>query len=150
MMTTVPSFTSLKQSSVAGRVVGALVALLLLGAAPSAHAQTWMVSTNAQIKMGILDKYGQLGPYTATFVVHSERTGKDYFLVKDLAQGQTGVDVLFPTDASDPQYFKTEAGEAAAAAPGRYTWECRVKGVKAVGGRFVFPEVGNDVTVVTK
>jgi hypothetical protein len=131
-------------------VGGALVALLLFGAAPSAQAQTWMVSTTAQIKLGILDKYGQLGPYTATFVVHSEKTGKDYLLVKELKQGQTGIDVLFPTDPSDPDYFKSETGEAAQAAPGRYTWECQVKGVKAVGGRFVFPEVGNDVTIVNK
>ena len=150
MMTTVPSFTSSKQPSVACRVVGAFAALLLLGAAPSAHAQTWMVSTTAQIKLGILDKYGQLGPYTATFVVHSERSGKDYLLVKELTKSQTGVDVLFPTDPSDPEYFKTESGEAAAATPGRYTWECRVKGVKAVGGKFVFPEVGNDVTIINK
>ncbi len=130
--------------------MGAFVVLLLLSAAPKAHAQTWMVSTTAQIKMGVLDKYGQLGPYTATFVVHSERTGKDYLLVKELTKGQTGVDVLFPTDPSDAEYFKTETGEAAAATPGRYTWECRVKGVKAVGGRFVFPEVGNDVTIINK
>ncbi|GAB3334058.1 hypothetical protein GCM10027511_42690 [Hymenobacter humi] len=109
-----------------------------------------MVSTTAHIKLGILDKYGQLGPYQATFVVHSERTGKDYLLVKDLAAGQSGIDVLFPTDPSDPNYFKTEGGEAAAATPGRYTWECRVKGTKAVSGRFVFPEVGNDVTVINK
>ena len=109
-----------------------------------------MVSTTAQIKLGILDKYGQLGPYTATFVVHSEKTGKDYFLVKEILKGQSGIDVLFPTDPSDPLYFKAESGEAAVAAPGRYTWECRVKGVKAVGGRFTFPEVGNDVTIVKK
>ncbi|WP_201978657.1 hypothetical protein [Hymenobacter rubidus] len=125
-----------------------VLAALLLAAPPAAHAQTWMVSTTAQIKLGILDKYGQLGPYTATFVVHNEKTGKDYFLVKELARNQTGIDVLFPTDPSDPNYFKTESGEAANAAPGRYTWECRVKGVKAVGGRFVFPEVANDITVV--
>ncbi|SFQ01209.1 hypothetical protein [Hymenobacter arizonensis] len=150
MMTSVPSFYAPKQRSLAGRVTGALVALLLLSAAPKAHAQTWMVSTNAQIKLGILDKYGQLGPYSATFIVHSERTGQDFYLVKELAKGQTGVDVLFPTDPSDPDYFKSEKGEAAAATPGRYTWECRVKGVKAVGGRFVFPEVANDVTVVNR
>lgn len=123
---------------------------LLLIATPAAKAQTWMVSTTAQIKLGVLDKYGQLGPYTATFVVHSERTQKDYFLVKELTKGQTGVDVLFPTDPSDPDYFKTEKGESAPANPGRYTWECRVKGVRAVGGRFVFPEVGNDVTIIKK
>ncbi|WP_345122745.1 hypothetical protein [Hymenobacter antarcticus] len=149
MQTTVPPFSSPKRLSLAGRVAGALVALLLLGVAPSAHAQTWMVSTTAQIKLGVLDKYGQIGPYTATFVVHSERTGKDYYLVRELAKGQTGVDVLFPTEPSDPEYFKSETGEAANPTPGRYTWECRVKGVKAVGGKFTFPEVGNDVTVVS-
>ena len=131
-------------------VAGLLLALLLLGNAPAAKAQTWMVSTTAQIKLGILDKYGQLGPYTATFIVHNERTGKDYFLVKEMAKGQSGVDVLFPTDASDPEYFKAETGEAAAAIPGRYTWECRVKGARAVSGHFVFPEVGNDVSVVQR
>jgi len=133
-----------------GRAAGLVLALTLLAGARPAQAQTWMVSTTAQIKLGILDKYGQLGPYTATFVVHSEKTGKDYFLVKELTKGQTGVDVLFPTDPSDPQYFKAESGEAAVALPGRYTWECRVKGVKAVSGRFTFPEVGNDVTIVKK
>ena len=133
-----------------GRLAGALLVLLLFGSAPAAQAQTWMVSTTAQIKLGILDKYGQLGPYTATFVVHNEKSGKDYLLVKELIKGQTGVDVLFPTDPSDPQYFKTEGGEAAVATPGRYTWECRVKGARAVSGRFVFPEVGNDITVTRK
>jgi hypothetical protein len=149
-MITVPSFLQPKQWPLAGWLAGALMILLLLGPAPAAHAQTWMVSTTAQIKLGILDKYGQLGPYTATFIVHSEKTGKDYLLVKELTKGQTGVDVLFPTEPSDPDYFKTEGGEAANAAPGRYTWECRVKGVKAVGGRFVFPEVANDVTIINK
>jgi hypothetical protein len=149
-MILVPSLSRSTRPSLPIRLAGLLVGLLLLGVAPSAHAQTWMVSTTAQIKLGILDKYGQLGPYTATFVVHSEKTGKDYFLVKELTQNQTGVDVLFPTEPTDPQYFKTETGEAAAATPGRYTWECRVKGVRAVSGRFIFPEVGNDVTVIKK
>lgn len=149
MMETLRYFFLWKRAFLSGWLLSTL-ALLLLGASPPAHAQTWMVSTTAQIKLGILDKYGQLGPYTATFVVHSEKTGKDYLLVKELTKGQTGVDVLFPTDPSDPEYFKTELGEAANGAPGRYTWECRVKGVKAVGGRFVVPEVGNDVTIINK
>ncbi len=130
--------------------VAGLVFALLLGAAPAAKAQTWMVSTTAQIKLGVLDKYGQLGPYTATFVVHNERTGKDYYLVKELGKGQPGVDVLFPTEASDPEYFKAESGEAASSIPGRYTWECRVKGARVVGGHFTFPEVGNDISVVQR
>ncbi|MBD2767571.1 hypothetical protein IC235_06665 [Hymenobacter sp. BT664] len=150
MTRTLPILPAPAPPSALGRlVVGPLVALLLSAAAP-AQAQTWMVSTTAHVKMGILDKYGQLGSYTATFVVHSERTGKDYFLVKEVGPGQSGVDVLFPTDPADPNYFKAESGEAAPADAGRYTWECRVKGVKAVGGRFVLPEVGNDITVVKK
>lgn len=131
-----------------GRVLGLLALFFLLASAPQAKAQTWMVSTTGQIKLGILDKYGQLGSYTATFVVHSERTGKDYFLVKELPKGTPGMDVLFPTDPSDPDYFKAETGEAVNILPGRYTWECRVKGVKAVGGRFTFPEVANDITII--
>ena len=149
MTTTVPSNPNSALLPRTCRVLGALAAFWLLSAS-AAHAQTWMVSTTAQIKLGILDKYGQLGPYTATFVVHNEKTGKDYFLVKQLVKNQTGIDVLFPTDPADPEYFKTEGGEAANATPGRYTWECRVKGVRAVSGRFTFPEVANDVTVITK
>ena len=140
----------LRLSPPAGRVLGLFALFLLLAGAPRAQAQTWMVSTNAQIKLGILDKYGQLGTYTATFVVLNERTGKDYLLVKELPKGQPGVDVLFPTDPSDPDYFKAETGEAANATPGRYTWECLVKGKRTVGGHFALPEVGNDVTVVQK
>ena len=150
MITPVATFPSSKHSSLAGRLAGAAVVLLLFGATPAAQAQTWMVSTTAQIKLGILDKYGQLGPYTTTFVVHNERSGKDYLLIKDLAPNQTGIDVLFPSDPADPNYFKTDTGEAASATPGRYTWECRVKGVKAVGGRFELPEVGNDVTIINR
>jgi hypothetical protein len=142
---------SQKRSAAAMWRLAALVLLLgMVGPVSQARAQTWMVSTTAFIKLGVLDKYGQLGPYTATFVVRSEKTGKEYILVKQLEKGQTGVDVLFPTEPTDPDYFKTDTGEAAKAAPGRYVWECRVGGKKAVGGRFTFPEVGNDVTVIDK
>ncbi len=132
-----------------GWVLGALA--LLWAAAPApAHAQTWMVSTTAHVTLGVLDKYGQLGPYTATFVVHSERTGKEYQLVRTIEKGQNGVDVLFPSEASSADYFKAATGESAPATPGRYTWECLVNGKKAVSGHFALPEVGNDVTVIEK
>ncbi len=132
-----------------GRLLGALA--LLWAAAPApARAQTWMVSTTAHVTLGVLDKYGQLGPYTATFVVRSERTGKEYQLARAIEKGQNGVDVLFPSEATASDYFKTATGEGAPATPGRYTWECRVQGKKAVGGRFALPEVGNDVTVIEK
>jgi hypothetical protein len=142
--------TDTRQNKLASiwRMAGLLLVLLALRPSTEAQAQTWMVSTTAHIKLGILDKYGQLGQYSATFVVRNEKTGKEYLLVKQLEKNQTGIDVLFPTEASEPDYFKSDAGEAAKATPGRYTWECRVNGKKAVGGHFVFPEVGNDVTVL--
>lgn len=124
--------------------------LLMLWAWPSAaaHAQTWMVSTTAQVKMGVLDKYGSLGQYTATFVVREEKSGKEYFLTRQVAKGESGIDVLFPTEPSEPDYFKTADGAGAVVVPGLYTWECRVNGKRAVSGRFTFPVVANDVTVI--
>ena len=132
-----------------GALLGAL-ALLWAAAPVPAHAQTWMVSTTAHVTLGVLDKYGQLGPYTAKFVVHSEHTGKDYQLVRNIERGQNGVDVLFPSEVTASEYFKATTGEGATALPGRYTWECMVNGKKAVGGRFALPEVSNDVTVIEK
>ncbi|TGE25383.1 hypothetical protein E5K00_09395 [Hymenobacter aquaticus] len=131
------------------RAAGLVLALLVLTPTTS-RAQTWLVSTDGYIKMGVMDKFGQLGAYTARFVVTSQTTGKAYILVKQIAKGQNGIDVVFPSEPSDPDYFQTESGEAAKGTPGRYTWECQVAGKKVVGGRFNFPEVGNDVTVVDK
>lgn len=131
------------------RVAGLAVVLLMM--APSAaRAQTWMVSTDAYIKMGVMDKFGQLGNYSAKFVVTNQETGKAYILVKQVGDGHNGVDVIFPSEASEPEYFKTESGEAANSQPGRYTWECQVGGKRVVGGRFEFPVTTNDVTVIEK
>jgi hypothetical protein len=130
-------------------VAGLLLALVVF-APKQATAQTWMVSTEAYVKIGVMDKFGQLGGYTAKFIVINQETGKEYTLVKQVAKGQNGVDVIFPSEASESDYFKTERGEAGKAAPGRYTWECQVGGKKVVGGRFGFVEVANDVTLVGK
>lgn len=128
-------------------VAATVIAFFCLLAQP-AKAQTWMVSTTAHIKLGVLDKYNSLGGYTATFIVTNERTQEEYMLVKEVAKGESGVDVLFPTEPSDPQYFKNVKGMAAQPTPGRYLWECRVNGKKAVGGHFTYPETGNDITVI--
>ncbi|QKG56927.1 hypothetical protein GKZ68_09980 [Hymenobacter sp. BRD128] len=129
---------------------GAVLLILLVGSlfASSAHAQTWMVSTTPYIKLGVLDKYNALGGYTAVFIVTNEKNGQEYLLTKQIAKGENGVDVFFPTEPSDPEYFKNTQGLAAQPTPGRYHWECRVNGKKAVGGFFNFPETGNDITVI--
>lgn len=141
------STSFLRQLTSLLRVTGLLVALFCLAPA-SAQAQTWMVSTDAYIKMGVMDKFGQLGGYSAKFVVTNQTTGKEYILVKQVAGGQNGIDVIFPSEPSEPDYFKTESGEAARAVPGRYAWECQVSGKKVVGGKFTLPETTNDVSVI--
>lgn len=129
------------------RAAGFVLALLVF-APTNARAQTWLVSTDAYIKLGVMDKFGQLGTYSATFVVTDQTSGKEYLLTKEVEKGRHGMDVLFPSEPSEPDYFKTEKGEAARAVPGKYAWECRVGGKRVVGGRFEVPSVANDVTVV--
>jgi len=129
------------------RAAGLVLGLLMLTSTAS-QAQTWLVSTDAYIRLGVMDKFGQLGTYTARFVVTNQNNGKAYILVKEIQKGQNGIDVIFPSEASDPDYFKSESGEAATGTPGRYVWECQVSGKKVVSGRFTFPEVANDVTVI--
>jgi hypothetical protein len=128
----------------------AAAAALLAGSlfASNAQAQTWMVSTTPYIKLGVLDKYNSLGGYSAVFIVTDEKTGKQFMLTKAVPKGENGVDIFFPTEASDPEYFKNMAGLAAQPTPGSYLWECRVNGKRAVGGHFTYPETGNDVIVL--
>jgi hypothetical protein len=107
-----------------------------------------MVSTTPYIKLGVLDKYNALGGFSAVFIVKNEKTGQEFMLTKQVPKGENGVDVFFPTEPSDPEYFKNMAGLAAQPTPGAYLWECRVNGKKAVSGHFNFPETGNDITVL--
>ncbi|RZK92383.1 MAG: hypothetical protein EOO62_33255, partial [Hymenobacter sp.] len=83
---------------------GAAVLAVLAGSlfASSAHAQTWMVSTTPYIKLGVLDKYNALGGYSAVFIVTNEKTSQEFMLTKQVAKGESGVDVFFPTEPSDP------------------------------------------------
>ena len=128
----------------------AMVFVLTLFAPSQAKSQTWLVSTESFVKLGVVDKFGQLGAFTAKFVVISQRNGKEYTLVKEIEKGQNGIDVVYPSLATEADYFKASSGEAGTAAPGSYTWECQVNGKKVVGGRFSFSEVANDVNLISK
>jgi len=131
------------------RTIGLLVLLFLLTPTKS-HAQTWLVSTDPYVKLGVVDKFGQIGSYTAKFVVTNQTTGKEYILTKQIDSPQKGVDVLFPSEPSEAQYFATSTGEAAKATPGKYVWECQVSGKRVVSGRFTLAPAANDVTVIEK
>lgn len=119
-------------------------------ASTAAKAQTWMVSTTPYVKIGVLDKYNALGGYTAVFIVTNEGNGEQYMLSKTVPKTESGVDVFFPSEPTDPEYFKNVKGLAPQPRPGRYTWECRVNGKRAVSGFFTYGEAGNDITVVQK
>ena len=93
------------------RAAGLGLALLLL-APVAARAQTWMVSTDAYVKLGVMDKFGALGTYSAKFVVTNQTSGKSYILVKEVANGQNGIDVIYPSEPTEPDYFKSDTGEA--------------------------------------
>ncbi|OON68895.1 hypothetical protein B0919_12060 [Hymenobacter sp. CRA2] len=129
-------------------LLGLLLVLMLW--APRVQAQTWLVSTDAFVKIGVSDKFGQLGAYTAKFVVTNQTSGKIFSLVKEVEKGQNGVDVTFPSPATEADFFKTDAGIAANSAPGNYVWQCEVGGKRVAGGHFTLPVVGNDVTVVER
>ena len=87
----------------------------------ASQAQTWMVSTDAFVKLGVMDKFGTLGTYSAKFVVTNITNGKSYILVKEVGGGHNGIDVVFPSEPSEPDYFKADTGEAARALPGAAT-----------------------------
>ncbi|MGI4835140.1 MAG: hypothetical protein ACRYFK_16935 [Janthinobacterium lividum] len=109
-----------------------------------------MVSTTPYIKLGVLDKYHSLDGYQAVFIVTSERDHQEYMLIKTVAKDEQGVDVLFPSEATDSEYFKNPKGLAAQPVVGSYTWECRVKGKRVVGGHFNYPDVGNDINTIVR
>lgn len=129
------------------RVAGLGLACIVLSPT-DLKAQTWMVSTDAFMKLGVMDKFGTLGAYSAKFVVTNTTSGKAYILVKEVTGGQNGIDVVFPSEPSEPDYFKADTGEAARALPGSYVWECQVGGKKVVSGKFSFPQTANDVTTI--
>ena len=131
------------------RAAGLLLLLLLLTPTTS-RAQTWLVSTDPYVKLGVVDKFGQLGTYTAKFVVLNQTTGKEYVLTKQIDSPQKGIDVIFPSEPSEAQYFATTGGEAAKATPGKYVWECQVGGKKVVSGRFTLAPAANDITVIER
>lgn len=108
----------------------ALTAVLLALWLPSAFAQTrptWQYSETASITLSIRDKYGVLGGYEATFVVHTPDGLK---LMKTVAvQGDEMGEVAFPDDFRSPgQYVDIRAG--------RYRWECLVRGEVVTKGNF--------------
>ncbi|NML65065.1 hypothetical protein HHL22_07585 [Hymenobacter sp. RP-2-7] len=144
-------FTYLCRRPIKSYSLAFLFVIALLGwGAPAAKAQTWMVSTTPYIKLGVLDKYHSLDGYQAVFIVTSERDHQEYMLVKTVAKTEQGVDVLFPSEPTDPEYFKNPKGLAAQPVAGSYTWECRVQGKRVVGGHFTYPDAGNDINTIVR
>lgn len=103
-------------------LIAAGMGLRLLRLGAQEPGATWQSSEAAAVQLGVRDKYGSLGAYTADFVVIGPKGEKRhaYRKVKDDAFAF----VYFPDD------FQTWG------APGRYAWKCLVGTRAVVGGKF--------------
>jgi hypothetical protein len=106
-----------------------VLALSLAGTMAYVHSvyaarpgSTWQSTEEPEIRLGVRDKYGNLGSYTANFVVEGKK-GDRYQLAKKV-HGDSFANVEFPQDFDGY------------APVGSYTWKCLVNGKVAVSGRF--------------
>jgi len=112
------------------------LALALLSS-PAFAAPIWQQSVSQKVTLGVRDKFGELGKYTAKFVVTTQ-LGEIYTRTIEVPKGDFGGNfgyVEFPSSQ-----FKSEGREAPPNAdPGRiYSWEVQVGGRSVTSGKFTF------------
>jgi hypothetical protein len=112
--------------------------LMLLDQRPATSAASepiWQLSQAPVAKLGVRDKYGSLGGYTAVWIV-SAPDGAQYQAKKTVVGDDNGY-VFFPDDF--PTYSKV----------GRYSWKYFVNGHEVVHGSFEFGQYGLQLTVIS-
>ncbi|MHB9106925.1 MAG: hypothetical protein ACYDCO_07710 [Armatimonadota bacterium] len=111
--------------------VGVCLFMLKLHAQAPRTEVTWQSSQSPQVQLGVRDKFGEMGGYTADFVVIGPKKAK-YHEYKKVGGDDWGY-IIFPRD------FEVW-GE-----PGKYTWKCLVNGKPVVEGKFRFTSSGVEV-----
>ena len=94
----------------------------------------WQYSQSISVRLGIRDKYGDLGSYKALFVV-TDPDGERYKAEKDVS-GKAWGDVYFPGDfiyEKPGKYSWKPYGR-----PGKYSWKCIVGERTVASGRFEY------------
>jgi len=100
----------------------------------AAPQPVWQFSQKPVAKLGVRDKYGSLGKYTAVWIV-SDPDGRQYQAQTMVKGDDTGY-VYFPDDF--PAYARA----------GRYSWKCLVDGHEVVHGSFEFAQHALQLTVI--
>jgi len=108
----------------------------LRSASSAASPPIWQSSQAPIAKLGVRDKFGSLGKYTAVWIV-SAPDGSQYE-TKTTVEGDDWGYVYFPNDFPALQQS------------GRYSWRCVVDGHEVVHGSFEFarPRHGLQLTVL--
>ena len=96
---------------------------------------TWQYSQSPTVQLGVRDKMGDLGSYTAVFVV-TDPEGTEHRLKKDITGDDFGY-VIFPDD------FSVNAGE------GEYVWKATVEDFVVNEGKFEYGTIVNYCDQVT-
>jgi hypothetical protein len=86
---------------------------------------TWQYEMSSDVELGIRDKLGDLGRYTAVFVVTAP-DGEQHKATRQVVESDMGY-ILFPDD------FKTDWDR-----DGKYKWQCRVDGKVVSEGAFEY------------
>ena len=107
----------------------ALCCLLVAAAAapPATGRQQWQWSESPSVRLGVRDKYGDLGGYEATLVVTAERTGQRWER-KIRVEGDNFGSLNFPDDFAAFDWAQHAT---------RFNWACAVGGKVVTRGRFV-------------
>ncbi len=90
---------------------------------------SWQGSVSPCVRLGVRDKFGELGSYTAVFAVTAP-DGRVYNATKNVKGNDFGY-VLFPEDFG-----------ASWSRPGAYSYSCKVNGSVSYQGKFIVdPEI---------
>ena len=116
-------------------LISLFISLFLLGNSASAEP-TWQSSTSTTVQLGVRDKYGSIGKYTATFIV-TDPDKKEFTTSITVKNDDFGY-VTFPSDFKT--YMKT----------GKFTWKCVVGGKAIFNGEFVSKRSGETVTITKR
>lgn len=107
-----------------------LLLFTLASAVVAAHPRQnvqWQTSERPSVKLSVRDKGGDLGSYTATFVVTEHPSGKKFDKTISVEGDRFG-SVTFPEDFAD--FSNSYRGKT-------YTWTCSVGGKVVLKGRFI-------------
>jgi hypothetical protein len=106
-------------------ILAAALGILVVAGSEAAPAVSWQESVAPSYRIGIRDKFGDLGQYDATFIVSDGK--HDWTKTIHVRDGDWGF-VLFPDDFEDSTFANFNNV--------KYKWRATVNGKAVISGRF--------------